>query len=136
MKKLMLFFALLINIILLISCGSNQEQPTNIKETPQFTATGAYWLDCPNETWDGGTNDRCHPPEKNCVVVCAEKPKSGLTEYDMHVTNGTIADYYQNGDGQNFLPLRADIYNALINNLVTIVRVPSNSGVYYAVVDN
>jgi len=124
MKKLMLFFVLLINIALLISCGSNQEQPTNIKEKPQLTATGAYWLDCPNETWDEIWGHDCSGEPTNCVVVCAEKPKSGLTEYDLHVTNGTIADYYQNGDGQNFLPLREDIYNALINNQVTIVRVP------------
>ncbi len=137
MKKLLLYIIFFINIALLISCGKNQEQPINIKETPQLTATGPFWLDCPNESWDGDLNHPCQPPPNNCVVVCGEKlpPNLGFAEYDLHVANGTIADYYQNGEGQNFLPLREDIYNALINHQVTIVRVPSNSGVYYAVID-
>jgi hypothetical protein len=138
MKKTILFIIFFINIALLVSCGKNSQQPTNIKDNPQLTATGPFWRDCPNESWNGNLKSPCEPPEYNCVVVCGEKlpPNLGFTEYDLHVANGTIAEYYQNGDGQNFLPLREDIYNALINHQVTIVRVPSNSGVYYAVVDN
>jgi hypothetical protein len=136
--RILMFLISFGSLISMISCDKYQEQPVNVKESPQLTATGPFWRDCPNETWDGVLDHPCAPPSYNCVVVCGEKlpPNLGFAEYDMHVADGTISEYYKNGEGQNFLPLRDDIYDALINHQVTIVRVPSSTGVYYAVVDN
>ncbi|HOV92658.1 MAG TPA: hypothetical protein PLC04_06250 [Candidatus Kapabacteria bacterium] len=126
----------IMSIVILISCDTNKSDKT-MSVNPQLTAVGPVWRDCPNESWDGNLNSSCQPPENNCVVVCGEKlpPNIGFEVYDFHVSNGTIADYYASGEGQNFLPLREDVLQELISNQVTIVRVPSSSGVYYAIVD-
>lgn len=93
-----------------------------------YIETGAHWNECPNQSWDGVYTHDCYPPERNCVVVCAPKKNSGdALEYNSHVLDGTIADYYESGAGQTFLPLRVDIYESLLNGEITIVNVPAGT---------
>ncbi len=133
---ILIFSVILVNA--LTSCTENGTLDNNeitYDVSSLTTSIGGYWnTPCENETWDGVNENPCTPDPTNCVVVCAEKIESPeFTNFVNNVNLGTAADYYENGNGQTFMPLDTAVYNDLINGLVDIVKVPAGNHQYAVV---
>lgn len=130
--------------LLLISCEESiTEKSTEGGEAIALTVTGSYssiggaWnaAPCPNESWDGDPLEDCYGSPDNCIVACSDVNLSPeYTNFQYNIDNGNSADYYENGNGQTFLPLKTGPYNDLINGDKIIVRVPAGQD-EYALVD-
>lgn len=142
MKKIIsILFSLAICAILLISCGDTKNNSTTpIDDVSLFVSDyssldGAWDGDCPNETHDGDPEVDCYGQPTNCIVICGSSvlsPEYSNFQYQISVDNS--ADYYENGNGQTFLPLKTAPYNDLINGLTKIIKVTAGQNTY-ALVD-
>lgn len=143
MKQInLVFITLAIFSILLISYGESMDKGTNIDDgitlfvNGDYVSMGGAWdKACDNETWDGVLQNDCYGQPDNCVVVCGSSLVSPeYANFKYNINNGYSADYYENGNGQSFLPLKTGPSNDLINGLKKIVKVPAGSN-QYALVD-
>ena len=60
--------------------------------------------------------------------------KAREVDFKMGVPNGNWIDYYENGNGQTFMPLKTLPYNDLINGLTKIIKVNASPHTY-AIID-
>lgn len=140
MKNILLSIIIVSVSLIFVSCSENGlNDSENMNGTTEIMSSfggGGFWnTPCDNETWDGVYTNPCYSPASNCVVVCAEKLND--SEYSNFVHNinvGNSADYYENGNGQTFLPLHTGPYNDLINGNKEIVKVPAGNH-EYAIID-
>lgn len=143
MKKIILIFvSMVLFSLVLISCSDSKEVDSisdngvNSFVSGDYADIGGAWAtDCPNEYWDRVLSHDCYGEPDNCVVVCADrKNQVEYSNFVSNINNGNSADYYENGNGQLFLPLKTQPYNDLINGLKKIVKVPAGQD-EYAIVD-
>ena len=138
----MFFFTAALLSMVLISCEDTVTENSTLDESAALTVTGSYsaiggaWsTPCPNESWDGDIYKDCYGSPDNCVVVCASSLVSPeYANFQSNINIGNSADYYENGNGQTFLPLKSAPYSDLINGLKVIVEVPAGQD-QYALVD-
>lgn len=142
MRKNILFnLSLAIFVVMLISCGESRKNVISpIDDISLFVSDyssldGAWDGDCPNETHDGDPEVDCYGQPSNCIVICGSSVLSlDYTDFQYNISINNSADYYENGNGQIFMPLKTLPYNDLINGLTKIVKVNASPHTY-AIID-
>lgn len=142
MRKNILFnLSLAIFVVMLISCGESRKNVISpIDDISLFVSDyssldGAWDGDCPNETHDGDPEVDCYGQPSNCIVICGSSVLSpDYTDFQYNISINNSADYYENGNGQIFMPLKTLPYNDLINGLTKIIKVNASPHTY-AIID-
>lgn len=129
------------SILLLISCSESRKNVISpIDDISLFVSDyssldGAWDGDCPNETHDGDPEVDCYGQPSNCIVICGSSVLSpDYTDFQYNISINNSADYYENGNGQTFMPLKTLPYNDLINGLTKIIKVNASPHTY-AIID-
>jgi len=133
MKKVFIITSI---ILIFVSCSKKEENKfpdTGIKNNLLKTYTSIFLTGCVDETWDGDINHDCSGDPTNCVVICEEVSTNlSYPDFQQAVINGTIADFYQNGYGQNVLPVTSEEYNSIVNGTKTIYKITASDVDKYA----
>lgn len=112
------------------SCQKEEFIVNTDQNNKVISARSGYDFDggCDDETWDGDINHDCAPPATNFVVICGTRSANQYyIQFISAVSAGTADDFYQYGNGQNFMQLSISAYSDLINGNRDFVMVTAAS---------
>lgn len=118
----------------ILETASNKSSP--VVERSMVTITGSDYFsaragDADAETWNrqSGQGADCAPPAKDCAVIYTSKfaGNQDFIDFDNAVTNGSISDFYQNGNGNQVISLSTSAFGDLLASSKTFYKVSQTS---------